>query len=631
MESIELSASKESIKAPAARDLIANVNYNTITFVGNDNTDTFGVEAYAGRDENNLTFVANYNKISGFYSAFVLWQGTNSGVFITDTIKLNYNCMVNNDYGLFSNIDIFTVDATKNYWGDANGPDTTAMTGGDPNPNDPNALGGIVEGDVEIIPWYATCTTSPTTEYVTVYDSSDNLIAYSDTVQGGVDASPDGGRVVASERTFEESVVISRNGLTLEGAGSGTVIKAEENIPTCVHTFYDWHPIVCVKDVPVTIHDLTVDGAGRGNNNYRFMGIAYYNADGDVEDVVIKDVRDTPFSGAQHGVALYEYSDDGDPHSFTALNNTVSGFQKNGITLNAADDTPLDVNVKNNVITGAGATDVTAQNGIEVWADLGSGIVENNTISGIGYDNSDDSVKWVGTSILNIFADLDIVGNTITGAQMGMYNWDGNVWIDHNSVSVEKIGFSSVGINAEDPPDAVPSPIGEAEDTPTPSEARANGTVDTKSTLNVEISNNKVQFVGTDYTNTFGIRSNAGYGESDIDLNVHHNQVNGFDYGVYLHSCEADWMGCEYSGVFVGLDVNYNCLADNSYGIFSDFTHLTTNGLFNWWGDPTGPFHPLLNVSGLGSQVSNYVTFDPWDMFGCGGFHLYIPFTAVTH
>lgn len=32
----------------------------------------------------------------------------------------------------------------------------------------------------------------------------------------------------------------------------------------------------------------------------------------------------------------------------------------------------------------------------------------------------------------------------------------------------------------------------------------------------------------------------------------------------------------------------------------------------NYWGDPTGPFHPTLNPVGLGSTVSDRVAFDPW-------------------
>ena len=32
----------------------------------------------------------------------------------------------------------------------------------------------------------------------------------------------------------------------------------------------------------------------------------------------------------------------------------------------------------------------------------------------------------------------------------------------------------------------------------------------------------------------------------------------------------------------------------------------------NWWGDATGPYHPIANPSGLGDSVSDYVDFDPW-------------------
>ncbi len=33
---------------------------------------------------------------------------------------------------------------------------------------------------------------------------------------------------------------------------------------------------------------------------------------------------------------------------------------------------------------------------------------------------------------------------------------------------------------------------------------------------------------------------------------------------------------------------------------------------FNWWGDSTGPYHPVLNPDGLGDEVSDRVIFEPW-------------------
>ncbi len=33
---------------------------------------------------------------------------------------------------------------------------------------------------------------------------------------------------------------------------------------------------------------------------------------------------------------------------------------------------------------------------------------------------------------------------------------------------------------------------------------------------------------------------------------------------------------------------------------------------FNWWGDSTGPYHPVSNPDGLGDEVSDRVSFEPW-------------------
>jgi hypothetical protein len=135
------------------------------------------------------------------------------------------------------------------------------------------------------------------------------------TIQKGLNEVVAGGTVNVAAGTYVEQVEIAKN-LMLKGAGAGTVIQS----PATLTKFFSVlggsnnYPVVYVHGAgSVTIQDLVVDGAGLGNANYRFQGIGYHNAGGKVSGVEIKDVRDTPFSGAQHGVALYAYNEDVTP------------------------------------------------------------------------------------------------------------------------------------------------------------------------------------------------------------------------------------------------------------------------------------------------------------------------------
>jgi parallel beta-helix repeat protein len=59
--------------------------------------------------------------------------------------------------------------------------------------------------------------------------------------------------------------------------------------------------------------------------------------------------------------------------------------------------------------------------------------------------------------------------------------------------------------------------------------------------------------------------------------------------------------------------INYNDIVNNQgYGVRNIDAIFTVNAEYNWWGDSTGPYHPVSNPSGLGDTVSSYVDFDPW-------------------
>lgn len=463
-------------------------------------------------------------------------------------------------------------------------------------------------------------------EYETSYGTMTNVRRLTASIQFGVDDAIDGDMVDVSAGTYPEQVTISKD-ILLQGADGASIIQAYASMPVCFTTSYAHRPIVCVKDTAnATIQGFTIDGLGLGNTNNRFVGIAFRNAGGTIQNNTVQDIRDTPFSGAQHGVGIYVYNDDAVARTIHVLDNTVTGFQKTGIALNGSATNLLTVDVQRNIVTGAGATTVTAQNGIQVWAEAGSGVVADNTVSGIAYDNTDSVTKYVATSILNYYTDLSTTGNTITGAHMGIYYYEGRGLIENNTLTIEKIGVYAYGINAADPPQAVPSPYSE-----TPGEFASALAVDPVTAVNeVEITGNTLTFSGTDKTATYGIEADGGYGANDLSVNIHHNSVNGFDNGLVLYQCGTD---CG-AGVFTAISAVSNNLTDNTVGIYlggnipatlSPVIHHnrvystgdTDSGLFsdlatsitaenNWWGCNAGPADDACTA------VTGLVDAEPW-------------------
>jgi hypothetical protein len=439
-------------------------------------------------------------------------------------------------------------------------------------------------------------------------DGSGPAVAYGydafATISEGVDSVSPGGTVHVADGTYVEQVVISRD-VTLLGSGSNTIVQAPNTVPVCFTTSADQHPIVCIKDgATATIDGFTIDGAGKGNANYRFVGIGFHNAGGTIQNTTIKDIRDTPFSGSQHGVAIYAYNEDGINRTINVWDNVLTGFQKNGMALNASNTTPLDVDVQRNQVTGYGATTITAQNGIQVWADQGTGVVANNTITGIAYDNTNSATKWVASSILNFYADLQITKNTVSQGHVGVYNIDGASQINDNDLTIEKVGVSAYGIIATDPLDAVPSPLGE-EDSLAEVQLHSLNKLQA-TTLNITASDNEVQFSGADKTATYGIEADAGYGANNLAFTANGNEVSGFEVGIEIYQCSGGSCG---SGVFTAVTANRNRLTGNTFGIRSNVPSPITNGENNWWGSPCGPSG---EGPGNGDAVSTYVDFSPW-------------------
>jgi parallel beta-helix repeat protein len=58
--------------------------------------------------------------------------------------------------------------------------------------------------------------------------------------------------------------------------------------------------------------------------------------------------------------------------------------------------------------------------------------------------------------------------------------------------------------------------------------------------------------------------------------------------------------------------IHWNNIAENGeFGLFSVAAE-DLDARFNWWGDPSGPYHPEKNPEGKGNKVSDGVEFSPW-------------------
>jgi hypothetical protein len=60
--------------------------------------------------------------------------------------------------------------------------------------------------------------------------------------------------------------------------------------------------------------------------------------------------------------------------------------------------------------------------------------------------------------------------------------------------------------------------------------------------------------------------------------------------------------------------IHFNDISGHApyYGVRNVSPAVTVDAVNNWWGDWTGPYHPLTNPNGFGDRVSDRVDYEPW-------------------
>jgi hypothetical protein len=174
------------------------------------------------------------------------------------------------------------------------------------------------------------------------------------------------------------------------------------------------------------------DSTHTGNvTNANISGANYFGVvvNGDVGTVkanvtgtAIHDIGETPLNGSQHGNAIYYRALGSGTASGTISGNTITHYQKGGITTNGN----VSATITNNTVTGEGAVSYIAQNGIQVGYGA-KATVTGNTVSRNAYTGanlaSSAGILVVGGACysLPLTVGLDISKNTLTNNDVGVW------------------------------------------------------------------------------------------------------------------------------------------------------------------------------------------------------------------
>lgn len=402
------------------------------------------------------------------------------------------------------------------------------------------------------------------------------------TIQAAVIAAQPGDTVQVLAGTYVEQVSVNKDIFltTTEGA----VIQAFPlmNSDCTSPLLTDNHPIVCIKDTNnAVLTGFTIDGLSLGdldpvdgtNTNKRLIGVAMRNAGGTLENNIIQNIRfDTILRSGDEGVGIYLYNSDVIARTVNILGNTITNFNKNGITVTTHGAWDLiTYTISGNTISGIPNSTV-AQNGIQVYVPKGIGVVESNTISNIAYNNASNDIPLVAASILNMYSPVITRNNTITGAQLGVYYLDGSGQLLANEIQVIRPGTSGrniygilIGDRDKDTISPIDPPVG----------GMSLNEVSLDELISVKVEQNMVRYFGSlPNTNTYGIEVDAGYGPNSLEITIHHNRFGepgkGFDKGLVIHQCDPSVEEACDVGAFSYIRAYSNNILSNNTGLFLD-------------------------------------------------------------
>jgi nitrous oxidase accessory protein NosD len=252
-------------------------------------------------------------------------------------------------------------------------------------------------------------------------------------IQDAINFANDGETVVVEAGNYNEQLVIGKS-ITLSGAGAGLTNLNEPGL------------LVADADGVTSLVQFTGVGTVAELSGFTVTASnalhALYMRDG-----VNANIHDNVIVGGYVAIEVGRKSK-GETGSATIVDNQISGYGKNGITV---DNTGSSATITGNTITGMGLTDGEAQNGIQIsrgaTANIGYNQITNNIWTrtyGGSNDPATDSEADGATGILLYMSGsgVSIHHNTLTGNQFGIWTVAApDVLIQNNTIT----GYDATG------------------------------------------------------------------------------------------------------------------------------------------------------------------------------------------
>jgi hypothetical protein len=264
------------------------------------------------------------------------------------------------------------------------------------------------------------------------------------TIQSAIAAAPAGATINICAGTYVEQLTITQSvSLVAQGAVTVQLPAAPANGTTACDAANvaagfqpDQSGVVICGAATVNIQGLTVDAAWPGGTCYDSLwGILVGGgATLNLTKSSVTAAGAVPLNGCQGGVAVQvgmAWTTPVEVGHANLLNDSVSGYQKNGITV---DGKGSSANIAATTVAGIGATAQIAQNGIQISnGALGTIVAAKITGNECDYDapvvcgpDGFNNTQAAGVLFYGAAAGSSISASTISGNDLGVYSFDAN-------------------------------------------------------------------------------------------------------------------------------------------------------------------------------------------------------------